>query len=252
MKKWPGCDKLFGKKAIQAMGGFKVFFMRRALTSMSRTRALQLKPWLRLDHLTFFVDLTYKGVPVISEALPGTVIGKQAGLCFGVRIDPSVITDAVLPRQALTPFFYQGQLYYEQPFQAVHASDYWLNWSAVRSTDHKMACLLHCAPVATAEEPELPWDHAPGDRLCLPLLFQSELGGVGTGLHIHHCQSRLLKRSPFLSFACLDCRPLWGDSLSQPMQFKLVELHLGIWKRCESRAPSLDSVLLTLEQLDWK
>lgn len=259
MQKWPGCEKLFGKKAIEAMGGYKVFYTRRALTSMGRTKSIQAKPWLKLEHLTFFVDLTYKGVPVMSEALPGTVMKGEGGteLCFAVRIEPSVVTEAVLPRQALTPFFYQGQLYYEQPFQAVHASDYWLNWSAVRSTDHRMVCLLHCAPLANAEEPDMPWGRSVagmgGQRNGLPLLFQGELTAGGGGSMLLHCHSsRLITRSPFVSFASLDCRPIWGNSLSQPMQFKLVELHLGVWQRCHSRAPPLDSVLLTLEQLDWK
>lgn len=264
MQKWPGCEKLFGKKAIEAMGGYKVFYTRRALASMGKTRSIQAKPWLRLEHLTFFVDLTYKGGAVMSEAMPGTVM-KGEGLSFGVRIEPSVVTEAVLPRQALTPFFYQGQLYYEGPFQAVHASDYWLNWSVVRSTDHRMACLLHSAPLAaSAEEVELPWGRAAVgggaggglQRLGLPLLFQGELaagGGSGPTTSLLQCHSaRLLTRSPFVSFACLDCRPLWGNTLSHPMQFQLVELHLGVWQRCHSCPPSLDSVLLTLEQLDWK
>ncbi|MCO5552059.1 hypothetical protein L7F22_005569 [Adiantum nelumboides] len=238
---------------------------------MGRTRSIQAKPWLRLEHLTFFVDLTYKGMSVMSEAMTGMVM-KGEGLSFGVRIEPSVVTEAVLPRQALTPFFYQGQLYYEGPFQAVHASDYWLNWSAVRSTDHRMACLLHSAPLAaSADEMELPWGRAAAaaaaaagggpvaaaalQRLGLPLMFQGELaaGGSGASSSLFQCHSaRLLTRSPFLSFACLDCRPIWGNTLSHPMQFQLVELHLGIWQRCQSRPPSLDSVLLTLEQLDWK
>ncbi|KAH7427314.1 hypothetical protein KP509_10G038700 [Ceratopteris richardii] len=272
VKKWPGCEKLVGKKAIADMGGYKVFYGRRAMASMGRTKGLQAKPWLRLEHLTFFVDLTYKGSAVISEALPGTVMKAGDGLSFAVRIEPSVVTEAVLPRQALTPFFYQGQLYYEQPFQAVHASDYWLNWSVVRSTDHRMACLLDCAPLAASSDDfEMPWGPAAADaigagdaslqRSALPLLFQGELsagaaghaampGGAAALLQCH--SARLLTRSPFVSFGCLDCRPLWGNTLSHPMQFKLVELHLGVWQRCHSRPPLLDSVLLTLEQLDWK
>lgn len=258
VQKWPGCEKLFGKKAVDSMGGYKVFYTRRALTSMGRTKSIQTKPWLRLEHLTFFVDLTYKGVPVMSEALPGTVMkGKgESELCFEVGVEPSVVTEAVLPRQALTPFFYQGELYYEQPFQAVHASDYWLNWSVVRSTDHRMVCLIHGAPIANAEEADLPFAPAlvgMSRQLCsLQLLFQGELVGGGGGMPLHRHSSRLITRSPFVSFASLECCPLWGNSLSHPMRFKLVGLNLGVWQRCHSRPPPLESVLLTLEQLDWK
>lgn len=243
--RWPGCMKKDARKVIEAMGGFRAFFSRRALAMSRPPKQLPPRPWLRLEHLTFFVDLTYNGIPVISEVLSGSNINQAFSM--GLQIDPSVMTDSILPRQALTPLFYQGQLYYEKPFQTMHTSKYWLNWSVVRSTDHKMVCLLHSAPVPDGV---LPWEEEEGedggDEYCLPLLFQAELVGdaiLSTGS---------LRQPPLLTFACLDCRPVWGDSLSDPMRFELVELQLGVWKRDEKCAPPIERVLLTLQELDWK
>lgn len=281
MEKWPGCGKTDGQKAIEAMGGFRIFFMRRAWTMTRLPKKLQPKPWLRLDHLTFFVDLTYRGTPILSEALPGSRINHQA-LCCYVRIDPSVKTDAVLPRQALTPLFYQGQLYYEKPFQASYVTDFWLNWSVARSTDNRMACLLDTTPTTDAE---YGWDQEQDDDViedgdleeensdekddvnAMPLVFEWELDRSGGG---NSEEGVLKKRSPLLSMGCLDCRAIWGDSLSHFMHFKLVELQLRFCHRtayqyttsssssssssgsASFQAPALDNLLLALQQLEWK
>lgn len=247
LERWPGCEKNDGLKAIRAMGGYRVFFTRRVLAMHRPSKKLLPRPWLRLEHLTFFVDLTYKGVPVLSEAVPGIIL--REGLFFGLSINPRVLTDAILPRHALTPSFYRGQLFYETPFQAVHASEYWLNWSVVRSTDNRMACLMHAAPVADGE---LLWEQEgvadEGDELCLPLLFQAEMSAGGEG----NWPGVLQKRAPMVLYASLECRPVWGDSLSEPMRFRLEELQFRVCKRNEGYAPPLDCVLLTLQQLDWK
>ncbi|KAJ7549806.1 hypothetical protein O6H91_07G070400 [Diphasiastrum complanatum] len=244
IQKWPICQTPEALRIIEAMGGFRVFFSRRALTMDRRPKQLQPRPWLRHELLTFFVDLTYKGFPIISEVLSGNLIGSSCNI--GIQIHPSVSTDSILPKHALTPLSYQGQTYYEKPFQALYTARYWLNWSVVRSNDHKMACLLHSDPVPDAI---LPWEEDGddgGDDFRLPLLFQREL--VSDKI----TSSRLRNQNSLFTYAYLDCKPVWGDSMGDPMVFELVELQLGIRKSEGGRAPSVDRLLMALQELDWK
>ncbi|KAJ7517627.1 hypothetical protein O6H91_21G032100 [Diphasiastrum complanatum] len=206
-----------------------------------RPKQLQPRPWLRQELLTFFVDLTYKGFPIISEVLSGNLIGntcnRHPDIAFG---------DYGFHQHALTPLSYQGQTYYEKPFQVLYTARYWLNWSVVCSSDHKMACLLHSDHVPDAN---LPWEEDEddgGDDFCLPLLFQRVLESDKI------TSSRLKNQNSLFTYAYLDCKPVWGDNMGDPMAFELVKLQLGIRKSEGGRAPSVDRLLMALQELDWK
>ena len=270
------------------------------------------------EDLTFFVDLRYKGNVVVSTAISGgdSIIrrrrrrrrrrrgssegggGGREKCYYYWRVgdgdddddDDEMVggTGSVLPRHALTPCVYQGELFYELPFQAGHAAHYSLHWSAVRRSDGRITCLLRASPdIRWRQEqddlrPPLPPHLAATSTL--PLLFHSDLLTYSHHHHDHghddhhhhhddhdhdhdhghddhdldldidldHGHDHHHHVAELVSFACLQCRPVWGASLSHPMRLQFVDLQLGLWSGSDGgTSPEAALLLLLRKHMDW-